>query len=233
MVGVKNGAFATAYFVLFNNHVASSITAQGRELTQTMDKKSQDYWYNQWHLDYELHKLVSIKNVKKIGESVPTSIYGDTDSMFISFKPAMDHCDWKNLFFNNLEKLNKTHLILKGDKEIKTDNPNCLGVFEFTKDVILPDVDIIIVDGKWIKNRDFEKFIIDNNLGEKIKWNWSNELDFIQGLDYYRYAGYFKKCLEEYAASYGVENKEDFELERISESVIYLAKKKYIQNIVH
>ena len=39
--------------------------------------------------------------------------------------------------------------------------------------------------------------------------------------------------MEEYAAGYGVTNKEDFELERISESVIYLAKKKYIQHIVH
>ena len=46
-----------------------------------MDKKSQDQWYNQWHLDVELHKLVSIENVKKIGEAQPTSIYGDTDSI--------------------------------------------------------------------------------------------------------------------------------------------------------
>ena len=236
--------------MLFNNHVASSITAQGRDLTQTMDKVTKDYWYNQWHLDTELHKLVSIKNVKQIVEDKHVSIYADTDSLFVSFKPAMDHCDWKNLFFDNLDKLAKKHLIIKGREEIKTDttfinsdfpcktlNPNCLGIFEFSKDLdlsnFLGDSEIVIVDGKWIKNRDFEKFVVDNNLGEKLKWNWSNELDFIQGLDYYRYAGYFKKCLEEYAAGYGVTNKEDFELERISESVIYLAKKKYIQHIVH
>ena len=202
-----------------------------------MDKVTKDYWYNQWHLDVELHKLVSIKNVKQIIEDKHVSIYADTDSLFVSFKPAMDHCDWKNLFFNNLDKLSKKHLIIKGREEIKTDNENCLGIFEFSKDldisVILNDVEIVLVDGKWIKNRDFEKFIVDNDLGDKLKWNWSNELDFIQGLDYYRYAGYFKKCLEEYAAGYGVTNKEDFELERISESVIYLAKKKYIQHIVH
>jgi hypothetical protein len=65
-----------------------------------------------------------------------------------------------------------------------------------------------------------------------IKWNWSNETDFIQGMDFFRYAGYFKKCLEEYAQSFGVENKEDFELERISESIINIAKKKYIQHIL-
>ena len=65
-----------------------------------------------------------------------------------------------------------------------------------------------------------------------IIWNWSTELDLIHGLDHYRYGGYFKKCLEEYAGKYGVENKEDFELERISESIISIAKKKYIQHIL-
>ena len=58
-------------------------------------------------------------------------------------------------------------------------------------------------------------------------------MDFIQGVDYFRFGGYFKKCLEDYAESYGVENREDFELERISESIINLAKKKYIQHIVY
>ena len=199
-----------------------------------MDRVNNDYWYNQWHLDFDLHKLVSIKNVKQIIEDRHVSIYADTDSLFVSFKPAMDHCDWKNLFFDNLDKLNKSHIILCGNEEVKSDNIKCLGIFSNLDDIkFLDEAEFIIVDGKWIKNRDFEKFIVDNNLGEKIKWNWANELDFIQGLDYYRYAGYFKKCLEDYAASYGVTNKEDFELERISESVIYLAKKKYIQHIVH
>jgi len=166
------------------------------------------------------------------------------NSLFVSFKPAMDHCDWRNLFFDNLDKLTKKFFIITGNSQVNTDNPNYHGSWSFDpnddpetighiKDIIETDCDYIIVDGFWIKNRDFEKFISENNYQSKLKWNWSNELDFIQGLDYYRYAGYFKKCLEEYADSYGVTNKEDFELERISESVIYLAKKKYIQHIVH
>ena len=164
------------------------------------------------------------------------------NSLFVSFKPAMDHCDWKNLFFNNLDKLNKNFIILQGRDGIKTENPKCLGIFTFDKSDTesqdklynsISDVEYIIVDGKWIKNRDFDKFVNEHDISSKIKWNWSNELDFIQGLDYYRYAGYFKKCLEEYAEGYGVKNKEDFELERISESVIYVAKKKYIQHIVY
>ena len=62
---------------------------------------------------------------------------------------------------------------------------------------------------------------------------YSNELDFIMDLDKYRIAGYFTKILDEYGEKYGVENKHDFELERISESIINMAKKKYIQNILY
>jgi len=64
------------------------------------------------------------------------------------------------------------------------------------------------------------------------KHAYSTELEFIHELDKQRYAGYFKKCLEEHADEYGVDNKQDFELERISESIINIAKKKYIQHIV-
>jgi hypothetical protein len=233
MVGQKSyGAFAASYFVLFNNHVASSITAQGRDLTKTMNRVNEDYWYNQWHKDTELHQKVCIRKIKQI-EKEPVSIYADTDSLFVSFKPAITHSDWKNLFFSNLDKITKKHIILKGREEIKSDNPNCLGIYENLSDIQnLDEIELFIADGKWIKNRDFDKFINDNKLESKLKWNWSYELDYIHGLDYYRYAGYFKKCLEEYAESYGVTNKEDFELERISESVIYIAKKKYIQHIV-
>jgi len=221
--------------------VASSITAQGRDLTQTMNKVNEHYWYNLWHEDTELHTSISIRNVRKILPTNSTSIYADTDSLFVSFKPAIDNCDWKNLFFDNLDKINRKFLIIQGKEEVSTDNTNCIGVFPLhfedvecvakLKEAISDNPEIIIVDGNFIKNRDFEKLIKELDIKSKLKWNWSHELDFIQGMDYYRYAGYFKKCLEEYAESYGVKNKEDFELERISESVIYIAKKKYIQNI--
>ena len=53
------GAFAASYFILHNPHVASSITAQGRDLTKTMNRVNEEYWYEQWHLDKELHNKVS------------------------------------------------------------------------------------------------------------------------------------------------------------------------------
>lgn len=236
------GAFATSYFILYNNHVAGTITAQGRDLTKTMDKVNEEYWYNHWHNDFELHHNVGIKNVTKIPKEEHVSIYADTDSLFVSFKPAIDHCDWKNVFYNNLDKLTKKFYIITGREDIATSNPNCQGIWKFDtkdekieniKDVIKYECEYVIVDGFWVKDRDFDKFVSDNNLSDKIKWNWTCELDFIHGLDHYRYGGYFKKCLEEYAESFGVENKEDFELERISESIISIAKKKYIQHILY
>jgi hypothetical protein len=36
--------------------------------------------------------------LQSIKENV--SIYADTDSLFVSFAPAIEHCTWKNLVFN-------------------------------------------------------------------------------------------------------------------------------------
>jgi hypothetical protein len=94
-----------------------------------MDKVNEDYWYDQWHLDHELHFKLSIKEVTQINKNEPVSIYADTDSLFVSFKPAIDHCVWKNLLFNNdyLNSLDSKFIILTND-ETKTSNPNCVGV---------------------------------------------------------------------------------------------------------
>ena len=231
------GAFATSYFILYNNHVAGTITAQGRDLTKTMDRVNEDYWYNQWQDDFELHFKVGIKDVTKIPRTEPVSIYADTDSLFVSFKPAIDHCTWKDLIFNSdyLNSINDKFIILTND-ETKTSNPNCLGVAnnlsEFGE-LIKSDYELILIDGNYIKDRGLNKMINSGVFTSEIRWNWNSEQDFIQGLDHFRYGGYFKKCLEDYAASFGVENKEDFELERISESMINIAKKKYICHITY
>ena len=200
-----------------------------------MDKKNEDYWYNHWHIDVELHEKLNIKSVKKIDNSSGNecSIYCDTDSLFVSFMPAMNSCDWKNLYFNDeyLDSIDVPFIVLhnkKVDEKKLLKNPNCQGVFSSMSD-ILDKKDIkILIDGFFVKDRELSKLNFEN-----LVWNWSSELDFIHGIDLFRYAEYFKDCLESYASSYGVENKEDFELERISESIINLSKKKYIQHIVY
>jgi DNA polymerase elongation subunit (family B) len=231
------GAFATSYFILYNNHVAGTITAQGRDLTKTMDKVNEDYWYNQWQNDFDLHSRLSIKNITPLNKNEQVSIYADTDSLFVSFKPAIDHCDWQDLIFNEeyLNNISEKFIILSKEK-LRYSNSNCLGVAhsidDFTE-LLKQDYELVIIDGFYVKDRGLNKIIDAGSITSEIRWNWSNEIDFIQGMDYYRYAGYFKKCLEEYAGSFGVENREDFELERISESIINIAKKKYIQHILY
>jgi hypothetical protein len=95
-------------------------------------------------------------------------------------------------------------------------------------------VDYLIIDGYFVKDRGFNSPELKELLKDiEIRWNWFNELDFIHGIDGFRFGGYFKNCLEEYAESFGVKNREDFELERVSESIMNFSKKKYIQNIVY
>ena len=231
------GAFATSYFILYNNHVAGTITAQGRDLTKTMDKVNEDYWYKQWQDDHELHFKLGIKDVSKISKDEPVSIYADTDSLFVSFKPAMDHCVWKNLIFNSdyLESINQKFIILC-PYELKVNNVNCVGIVKDTYELgnlIKNDHSLLLFDGLFVKDRGLNKMVDSGVFTSEIRWNWNTEQDFIQGLDFFRYGQYFKDCLENYANSFGVENKEDFELERISESMINIAKKKYICHITY
>lgn len=55
---------------------------------------------------------------------------------------------------------------------------------------------------------------------------------FILDIYNYRLKSFFEKYLEKYAKKYGVENLQNFELEKIVKSGIWLAKKKYVIDIV-
>jgi hypothetical protein len=203
-----------------------------------MNAVNEKYWYEQWHLDFELHSKLGIKNITKITKSEPTSIYADTDSLFVSFEPAIDHCEWQNLVTDSINTIDEPFVFLEYRQETKIKNKNCLGHFRQVEDLkkFLQEnqVDLVLIDGYFTKQRDFNSSELQELLNSKIlRWNWENELDFIHGIDHFRFGGYFKKCLEEYAESFGVKNREDFELERVSESIINIAKKKYIQHIVY
>ena len=185
-----------------------------------------DEWVYDLEMDDESHTFIA-----------NDILVHNTDSIFVSFKPAMDHCDWRNQIFNEktLSSI-KNKFIILSKEEIKTNNPNFVkwtSSVEELKESLSLDSNLILIDGHFVKERSLNKLIDDGVIPYKIVWNWSTEVDFIQGLDKFRYADYFKDCLDAHAAKYGVENKEDFELERISESIINIAKKKYIQHIVH
>ena len=155
------------------------------------------------------------------------------NSIFVSFNPAMNHCDWRDIFFDNVDKIKKPFIVLtKSNRNF--DSPNLLAKVKSTEDLkealIESNAKVLILDGAFVKDRTLASIDLSNF---KVFWNWSDELDFIHGLDHFRIAEFFKQKLEEHAESYGVENKEDFELERIDDSIINIAKKKYIQHIVY
>lgn len=149
------GGLANKHFAGFDLNVAGSVTAMGRDLIQYMEKCNDEYWYEQWHLDTELHQKLNLTNIRPIPRDKPVSVYIDTDSLFVSFKPGMDSCDWS-----------------------------------------------------------------------------SDPIEFIHQMDGNRLAQYFKDKLVDYANKYRVDNIQDFERERINKSVLFMEKKRYIQNVV-
>ena len=165
------------------------------------------------------------------------------NSVFVGFEPAINSCEWKEQIFNSeyLNSIDKPFTILTKTKfKAKFKNSNLVSAIlidkidSVTEEKIKSSIsksDLLLIDGEFIKDWNLDKLIKDYS-GE-IFYNWKRELDFIHGIDKFRFADYFKECLDDLAASYGVENKQDFELERVSESIINIAKKKYIQHIVY
>jgi len=154
------GAFANKHFCFFNNDLAASITSTCRDLTQLMDSKNAEYWLTMWHKDTKLHEHLGLDTlmIRPIPKDAAVSVYGDTDSIFVGFGPAMESCNW-------------------------------------------------LKDGK-------------------------DPMEFINKVHEFRLIKFFIRELNKFAEKYGVENIEDFELEKVAESVLFIEKKNYMQNIV-
>jgi hypothetical protein len=77
-----------------------------------MDRDNEDYWYKQWHLDFELHKKLYIDNVTQISEKEPVSIYGDS----VDGKSIINTLEGKFTIKDLYDKQNK--LSIRKDKEV-------------------------------------------------------------------------------------------------------------------
>lgn len=93
-----------------------------------MDKVNEDYWYNQWHLDTELHQSMNLKNVTPIPRNEEVSIYADTDScdgssFIITDKGKLTIEDWYNQNSISGGKTIKGHeSVLTSDKILNYSN---------------------------------------------------------------------------------------------------------------
>jgi DNA polymerase family B len=66
---------------------------------------------------------------------------------------------------------------------------------------------------------------------EGLKMNDREALEFCLAINRHRLKGYFEQAFEKYAAHFNTDNRQNFELENLSRSGIWLAKKKYILKV--
>ncbi|MDY0270855.1 DNA polymerase domain-containing protein [Trichloromonas sp.] len=57
------GAFANKYFVCSNADIANSITAHGRDVNQFMMENIEEYFYNKWHNDKDIHNILGVEYI--------------------------------------------------------------------------------------------------------------------------------------------------------------------------
>jgi hypothetical protein len=94
------------------------------------------------------------------------------------------------------------------------------------------DFEVKPIKGKVWKYTDTDSgYLIFEECMEVTNWQGTVK-DFVLTLNRVRLADYVKKVLTDYAKANNTENYLDFELETIAENAIWVAKKKYVQNIV-
>lgn len=86
------GATASPYFFGYNNELAEAITLQGQDIIKFSAKIADTYFKEYWHTDTKLHKVLGITKVEKLHDNV--TIYGDTDSVYLSFQELMRTTDY-------------------------------------------------------------------------------------------------------------------------------------------
>lgn len=87
------GATASPYFVGYNQQLSEAITLQGQDIIKYAAKISNTYFKDYWHRDKKLHRLLGITTgVYPVSENV--TIYGDTDSIYITLQDVVKSCGW-------------------------------------------------------------------------------------------------------------------------------------------
>lgn len=87
------GAIGNNYFACFNPDVAEAVTLQGQDLIKFSEKVVFKYFNEYWANDTELHQKLGITKARKVTN--PMTIYGDTDSNYVTFQEVISSCDYK------------------------------------------------------------------------------------------------------------------------------------------
>jgi len=102
------GAIGNSYFVCFNPDVAEAVTLQGQDLIKYSEKIVYRYFNEIWHEDKGLHDKLGLTSVKRVTK--PLTVYGDTDSNYVSFQEVVSSCDWEGDPKDLILKINEYRL---------------------------------------------------------------------------------------------------------------------------
>lgn len=238
------GAFANQYFVLSNSKIANAITVMGRNLINYMASSVDNYFYNYWYKDQNAHKLLGLEYLAK----------GKEDGLYYFLDRNYNKTDRPFKEFNTGHKIDDILMSRRigVDRLSKHEGTEDLPKYDILYDYFIHDFTVV---QKLDENPTWEK---EEETGYKL-YHGTNSIVRYQDTDsaYLSYepiirsVGYtgdttefilhmdkvimkkiFNKLLIKYGEKFKVENKQDFELETISKSILFFEKKHYLKDVI-
>lgn len=244
------GAFANQHFVVSNFFIANSITLHGRDTIVYMIKNIESYFFNEWHLDKELHRKLQTKYIGRDSSGKCYMINVDQNKIL-----GRPHKEDKEKNMTALYSLLREWHIMEYRLETIHPTTTIINDIEITithKRVIHDFSNITPINGKQTTVRDEENelyfhevdvlvysdtdsnYITFQPMMDSCGYNgddYDAGLEFVLNFDKQFMKEKFNGWLNEYAIPYGVKNLQDFELESINKSALHIMKKNYISNI--
>ena len=231
------GAFANKYFVCSNADIANAITAHGRDVNQFMMEEIEDYFYNKWHLDTEIHKLLGMEYI------------GVKDGKYASYSKDFKMLGWEYSSLENLLKHKNLPIELLKKINLKHDDINIVYQFDIFE---VGEVKPLDSNPTWAEEEGRQKYMGNNQIvvygdTDSLYISYlpimkSLGIENYSDVDYGKYfilhvdqvfvKGLLNNMLDKYANQFNVDSLHDFELETISKSALFLKKKHYLNNIV-
>ena len=112
------GAFAHPKFIVSNKHIANAITKHGRDVILFMLQKIEKYFYDNWHLDTETHKLLSIKYIAHDDNDVWYMLNYKHEQIEWSHKSLAEVLRVWNIKFSGIEKIDEEKITTSDDKNL-------------------------------------------------------------------------------------------------------------------
>lgn len=200
------GGFGNAFMYFFNVDLAECITKQGKSAILYAEKSINKYFLEWWHKDRKTHEAMGITVTGKVVNDV--TVYIDTDSVYSQLDEVISTTDWG----------------------MGPDDPNWRVKFKKPGDA---DWRYRYFCGKKSREYVIEYLKLDSDeIAEyELERVEGTPKDFALLLDEVFLAKYFEHIFDKYVQKYNGYNYLNFELESYADSGIWLAKKKYMQNI--